>query len=79
MNRRKIESVVDSENIRLNALAGRGFILGARVELREELNPVISLLDGQVIYSVSWMPPPPMSGITFNVEVDPSYLSTLFA
>jgi len=79
MNRRKIDSVVDSENIRLNALAARGFILGARVELREELNPTTSLLDGQVTYSVSWMPPPPMDGITFNVEVDPSYLSTLFA
>jgi|WetSurMetagenome_2_1015567.scaffolds.fasta_scaffold01576_4 uncharacterized protein len=79
MNRRKLESVVDSENIRLNALAGRGFLLGARVELRAELNPVTDLLDGQVTYSVSWMPPPPMEGITFNVEVDPSYLSTLFA
>jgi len=79
MNRRKIESVVDSENIRLNALAARGFLLGGRLEFRPELNPTTSLLDGQVVYSMMWMPPPPMEGITFNVEVDPSYLSTLFA
>lgn len=78
MSRRKLEAVVDSENIRLNALSGRGFLIGARVELRAELNPTTSLLDGQVTYSVSWMPPPPMESITFNVEVDPSYLDTLF-
>lgn len=79
MNRRKLEAVVDSENIRLNALTARGFLIGARVELREELNPVTALLDGQVTYSIAWMPPPPMEGITFNVEVDPSYLANLFS
>jgi phage tail sheath protein FI len=79
MNRRKIEAVVDTENIRMNALAARGFIIGARVEFREEDNPVTGLLDGQAVYAVSWMPPPPMDGITFNVEVDPSYLASLFA
>lgn len=79
MDRRKIDSVLDSENIRLNALAGRGNILGGRLELREELNPVTELLDGHVTYSMNWMVPPPMNAITFNVEVDPSYLSTLFA
>jgi uncharacterized protein len=78
MSRRKVESVVDSENIRLNALAGRGFILGARVFLDPALNSVTDLLDGKTTYSVRWMPPPPMADITFNVEVDPSYLANLF-
>lgn len=79
MNRRQIESVVDSENIRLNSLSARGFLLGGRLEFRQELNSTTDLLDGHATYSMSWMPPPPMNEMTFNVEVDPSYLSTLFA
>ena len=78
MNRRQIEGVVDSENIRLNGLYAAGKILGGRVEFREELNPPTSLMDGQAVYSFLWSPPPPMQGITFNVEVDTSYLATLF-
>jgi phage tail sheath protein FI len=78
LNRRQIESVVDSENIRLNGLAASGKLLGGRVEFREENNPVTNLLDGQAVYSFLWSPPPPMQGITFNVEVDTSYLATLF-
>jgi phage tail sheath protein FI len=78
-NRRQIESVVDSENIRLNGLQAAGAILGARVSFDEDLNPITSLLDGRCVYSVRWMPAPAMSAITFNVEVDPTYLSTLFA
>lgn len=79
MNRRKLEATVDSENIRLNALSGRGFIIGARVYLDPNLNQSTDLLDGKVTYSVAWMPPPPQDEIVFQVEIDPSYLSTLFA
>lgn len=79
MNRRQIEGVVASENLRLNGLTAKGAILGGRVEFREELNSVANLLDGQAVYSFLWAPPTPMQGVTFNVEFDVTYLSSLFA
>lgn len=79
LNRRQIDTVVDSANIWLNGLASRGFILGGRVEFLEAENPVTDLMDGIARFHVYVTPPSPNREIDFILEYDPSYLSGLFA
>lgn len=78
LNRRLIETVVDSENIRLNGLAARQFILGGRVEFREDENPVTDLIDGIVRFHQYFTPPAPAREINWITEFDPEYVNTLF-
>ena len=78
MNKRLIESVVDSVNIFFNGLTARGVILGGKLSFREKDNPVTDLLDGKILFHIDWAPPPPAEKIEFELEYDPSYFSTLF-
>jgi len=78
MNRVLIGSVVDSENIRMNGLAARGFILGGRVEFLSTENPTTSLLNGAMTFHTHMTPPTPAEDIEDILEYDTSYLSTLF-
>ena len=77
-NRRLIETVLDSANIWLNGLTARQFILGGRVEFREDENPTTDLMDGIVRFHVYVTPPVPAREIDFILEYDPEYLQTLF-
>ena len=79
LNRRLIETIVDSYNIRLNGLAARQFILGGRVEFLPEENPFTDLMDGVVNFHLHVTPPSPARDITALIEYDPGYLSTLFS
>ena len=47
-NKRLIQTLLDSENIRLNGLASQQVILGGRVEFRSDENPTTDLLDGKI-------------------------------
>ena len=78
ITRRLIDTVVDSENIRLNGLMARGFILGGRVEFLKEENPTTDLMDGIIRFHTYWTPPTPARAIDNAIEYDPSYLSALF-
>ncbi|HOV79365.1 MAG TPA: phage tail sheath family protein [Bacillota bacterium] len=78
INRRMVETVVDSANIWLNGLAAREFILGGRVEFLPEENPTTDLTDGIVRFHVYVTPPSPAREIDFIVEYDPQYLAALF-
>lgn len=79
LNRRLIDSVIDSYNIRLNGLAAREYILGGRVALLKEENPTTDLMDGIVRFHVYATPPGPAREIDFVVEYDPTYFATLVA
>lgn len=79
LNRRLVETVLDSYNIRLNGLAARGFINGGRVEFQPEENPETDLIDGIVRFHVYVTPPGPAREIDFVLEYDPSYLQSLFS
>jgi hypothetical protein len=79
INRRLIDTIVDSANIWLNGLAARGFILGGRVEFIPAENPDTDLMDGIVRLHVYVTPPSPAREIDFIVEYDPQYLKSLFA
>lgn len=78
INKRLIQTVIDSENIRLNGLVARGALLGARVEFREDENPKTGLLDGIIRFHTYITPPTPAREIENAIEYDPKYFSTLF-
>lgn len=77
-NRRLIDSVIDSENIRLNGLAAREVILGGRVAFLESENPKTSLLNGKVKFHTYFTPPIPAEDIENVIELDTDYLDSLF-
>lgn len=77
LNRRLIDSVVDSANIWLNGLQAREQILGGRVEFLASENPTTDLMNGIARYHVYITPPSPNEQQDFIVEYDPSYVSSL--
>lgn len=79
INKRLIQTVLDSENIRLNGLTARGALLGGRVEFQEEENPTTNLLDGIIRFHTYLTPPTPARVIEDVIEYDPSYFNTLFS
>lgn len=78
LNRRQIDTILDSANIWLNGLAARQFILGGRVEFLEDENPTTDLMDGIARFHVYITPPSPNREIDFILEYDPAYLDGLF-
>lgn len=78
LNRRLVDTIVDSANIWLNGLAARQMILGGRVAVLAEENPVTDLMDGIIKFHVYVTPPGPAREIDFIIEYDPAYLATLF-
>jgi len=74
MNRRLIDSIMDSANIWLNGLVGSGYLLGARVEMLESENPTTDLMAGIVRLHVYITPPSPAQEIDFILEYDASYV-----
>lgn len=79
LNRRQINTVMDSCNIWLNGLASREFILGGRVEFLSSENTTTDLMDGKARFHVFVTPPSPNREIDFILEYDPQYLETLFS
>jgi phage tail sheath protein FI len=79
LNRRKIDTIVDSANLWLNGLAARQYILGGRVEFLDTENPTQDLMDGKARFHVYLTPPSPNREIDFVLEYDVNYLETLFA
>lgn len=77
-NRRLIDTVIDSENIRLNGLAAREVILGGRIAFLESENPKTSLLNGKIKFHTYFMPPIPAENIEDVIELDTDYLNNLF-
>lgn len=79
INKRLIQTVLDSENMRLNGLTGQGVILGGRVEFRDDENPVTNLMDGIIKFHTYLTPPAPAREIENVLEYDPAYFETLFS
>lgn len=76
MNRRLIDTILDSANIWLNGLVGRQYLLGARVEMIEAENPLENLMAGIIKLHVYLTPPGPAQEIDFTLEYDASYVSS---
>lgn len=79
LNRRQIDTIVDSANLWLNGLTARQYILGGRVEFLDSENPTTDLMDGIARFHVYVTPPSPNREIDFILEYDPDYLQTLFS
>jgi len=78
-NKRLVNSIVDSINIWLNGLTSEEKLLGARVEFREDENPLTSLLAGKIKFHIYMAPPVPAREIEFVLEFDTAYLTALFS
>lgn len=78
INRRLVETILDSANIWLNGLSARQYILGGRVDFIEDENPTTDLMDGIIRFHVYVTPPSPAREIDFIMEYDPKYLDNLF-
>ena len=78
INRRLVDTVLDSANIWLNGLAARQMILGGRVTLLQEENPVTDLMAGIIRFHVYATPASAAREMDFIIEYDPAYLTTLF-
>ncbi|MDF2984885.1 MAG: Phage tail sheath protein [Eubacterium sp.] len=75
MNRRLIDSILDTCNIWLNGLVGSGYLLGARAEFRENENPLTSLMAGIIKIHLYITPPSPAQEIDFVLEYDADYVT----
>ena len=78
MNKRLVQTVVDTWNIRYNGLTALGAILGGRIEFVSDENPLTGLMGGKMVFHHYMSPPPPAKEIEGVFEYDPSYLNTLF-
>ncbi|MBP2655408.1 MAG: hypothetical protein H6Q73_2977 [Firmicutes bacterium] len=78
VNRVLIEALLDAENIRLNGLASRGYILGGRMEFTTADNSTTDLESGIINFHTYITPPTPAEEIVNTLEYDTDYLSTLF-
>lgn len=78
ITKRLIQTIMDSENIRLNGLVAQGVLLGARVEFLENENPTTNLIDGIIKFHTYFTPPAPAREIENVIEYDPDYFETLF-
>ena len=74
-NYRLIESICDSENIRLNSYVADGKLAGGRIEYNEKENEVENILTGQVIFHIYIAVFTPSEDIVFILKYDPDLLT----
>ena len=70
LTRRLVRIVVDSEQIRLNGLVARGYLLSATVKILEDENPLTDLLAGIIRIRSFITPPVPAQEIDAILEYD---------
>lgn len=74
MNRRLIDSIMDTVGIWMNGLTGSGVILGGRAEFNADENPLTNLMAGIIRIHIYMTPPSPMQEANFVLEYDVSYV-----
>jgi len=73
-----INSILTSVNAFLRSLVQKGaLVAGSSVSYNPADNPSTSLANGQIVFRVNVMPPPPAEQIIYNFAVDTSLLSNL--
>lgn len=78
VTRRFIETIVDSENIRLNGFKQMEIILGGEMFFYQEENPTTDLIDGVVRFRTKLTPPVPAREIVNILEFDVNNFQNLF-
>ena len=79
MNRRLIDTIIDTCNIWLNGLVSQEYLLGARAEYLEEENSLVDLMAGILHIHIYITPPSPMQECDFTLEYDTSYVMSALA
>lgn len=75
MNRRMIEAIVDSENIRGNSFVARGICARYEITYNADENPVTDLINGKITFHQYITPFVPAEDIENVIEFDPYALS----
>ena len=75
LNKRLIEALVDSENVRGNSFVSRGICACYELEYNEDENPTTSLLNGCITFHKKVSPYNPAEDIEELVEFDPNAIS----
>lgn len=73
-NYRLIESIVDSENVRGNALVSQGKCAGIKMVYSVEDNPIGNVIDGKIVFRQYLAPYTPAEDILNILEFDPSMI-----
>ena len=76
---RLVKTLVDSEQVRLNGLTSRGYLLGASVQFLADENPTTDLLAGIFRIHTKLTPPVPAQDIEDTFEYDVSNFEVLFS
>lgn len=79
MNRRLIDSILDTCNIWLAGLVGTERLLGARAEMLESENNLLDLMAGILHIHIYITPPSPAQEIDFTLEYDVNYVMEALA
>ena len=79
LNRRQVQTVVNTVQIWLNGLVAREFLIAGTIDFREDENPITNLADGISRFHITLTPPSPNREISFILEYDAKPLSTLFS
>lgn len=75
-NRRLIDSVLDTANIWMNGLVGKGYLYGGRFEMLESENPKEAVMAGKIKIHCYITPPAPAQQIDFVTEYDVNYIQS---
>lgn len=78
MNRRLVDTILDTANIWLGSLVGSGYLHGARIEMLESENTMENLMAGIIKLHIYLAPPAPAQEIDFSLEYDASYVRAAF-
>lgn len=76
MTRLLIDSIMDTANIWMNGLVGQGYLLGGRVEMIDEENPLTNIMAGIIKLHLYLTPPTPAQEIDFVLEYDANYATS---
>lgn len=79
INKRNIEACLDSAQLWLNGLVARGALVGGEIQFLEDENSVVDLSDGKVTFHINLAAPSPARIITFRLEYDSKFYSSLFS
>lgn len=77
MNRRLVDTIIDTCNIWLNGLVGSGYLLGARAEFKDSENLLTNLMAGIIKVHIYMTPPSPAQEIDFVLEYDANYVTSV--
>ena len=72
-----IASILASVNSFLRTLIGRGALVAGSASYNPAENPSTQVANGQLVFDIDCMPPPPAERLTFNVFIDTTLLSQL--